>query len=312
MPLFRPSMGALFCFVLASTALAQTTIPITATPQVIQPLNGKLPPSINLAVFATACTDTSGPDLTNHFSLALAGSGLTLSPQHASKCAITATVSVDPNAPPGGHDVLLLDGNQAPVGHAPFAVLDSTAGPLPPGLAPQVDVMWEVMSQQNCSDAFGRRVALSLYCVQIKIGNNSGHPLQIAGVGFSRHLDALTALGSPYVTIANSSYASTRAVLIHEEAISVRNVAYNIIQGAGLIMAASAPFYSGAKTLNSKNHFLTFSTITNGPLLAAYNLIFPDPILKQVTNLDDESFRDNVVIANNAHIQRSSSLRSKL
>jgi hypothetical protein len=302
MPHFRLSVATMFCLVLTSAALAQT-IPIAVTPQVIQPSNGKLPSTINLAVFATECSDTSGPDLRSQYSLMLANSGLRLSTQHASKCVITSTVSVDPNAPPGNHEVFLVDVNQAPVGHAPFAVLDNTAAPIPPGLSPQVDVMWEVMSQQNCSDAFGRRVALSLYCIQIKLGNNSGHALQIAGIGFSRQLDALTALGSPYVTIANSSYASTRAVLIHEQAVSVRNIAYNIIQGAGLIMAASSPFYSGVKALNSKNHFLTLSTIVNGPLQAAYNLIFPDPILKQITNLDDQSFRDNLVIANNSHIQ---------
>jgi hypothetical protein len=160
--------------------------------------------------------------------------------------------------------------------------------------------MWEVMGFKNCSDAFGRRVAQAMYCVQVKIGNNSGYPLQIAGMGFSRKLDALAALGSPLVTIANSSYASTRAILVHHQAISTRNVVFDVLEGSGLILAASAPFFNRQ---NPKKNFLALSTIVNGPLQQAYNLIFPDPIVRQLGNLDDQSFRDNVVIANNAHMQ---------
>jgi hypothetical protein len=139
-----------------------------------------------------------------------------------------------------------------------------------------------------------------MYCVQVKIGNNSGYPLQIAGMGFSRKLGALAALGSPLVTIANSSYASTRAILVHHQAISTRNVGYNILQSSGLILAASAPFFNRQ---NPKKNLLALSTIVNGPLQQAYNLIFPDPIVRQLGNLDDQSFRDNVVIPNNAHMQ---------
>jgi len=278
------------------------TIPIVVTPQVIQPANGKLPASANVAVSVKNCDNNSGTDLTQGvsgpYSLMITGSGLTPSAATASKCWITSGVTIDPNAA-GPYKVFLVDKAKNPVGSADMTVLDSLAGPIPPGLAPEVDVMWGVMSQQNCADAFGRRVAASLYCIQVKIGNNSGHPLQIAGIGFSKRLDALTALGSPFVTIANSSYASTRAVLIHAQSISARNVVYSVLQGAGLIMAASSPFIGK----NAQSHFLAFNTIVNGPLLAAYNLILPDPILKQLTNLDDQSFRDNIVIANNTHIE---------
>src|SRR5260370_22467152 len=110
----------------------------------------------------------------------------------------------------------------------------------------------------------------------------------------------LAALGSPSVAIANNSYASTRAVLVHEQSISLRNGVYDTLQGAGLIMAASLPFFARP---NAQLHFSTLSTIVNGPLLQAYNLMFPDPIVKQLTNLDDQSLRDNLIIANNDHIK---------
>ncbi len=38
-------------------------------------------------------------------------------------------------------------------------------------------------------------------------------------------------------------------------------------------------------------------------MLQAFNIISPDPILSQLNNLDDQSFRDNIVIPNNAQIQ---------
>jgi len=291
------------------------TIPITVYPKVIQPANGKLPTSVDLAVFESNCDDKAATDLANGpngpYTIMVTGSGIKPDPKSspkANKCTVTVALTIDPNAPAQDYKVILNDRAGNPVGSANMAVLDSSAGPIPPGLNPQVDVMWEVMSQKNCADAFGRRVAISLYCIQVKLGNNTGHALQIAGIGFSKkNVDLLTDLGIPSVTIANSSYGSTRAVLVHEQPISVRNLGYNALQGAGLVMSAATPFFAGttnsASTTAAKLRFTTISSIANGPLLAAYNLIFPDPILKQLNNLDDQSFRDNAVIQNNSQIQ---------
>jgi hypothetical protein len=291
-----------FPFVVA----APTTIPMTVTPKVIQPASGKLPASINLAVIESNCDEKTGIDLTQPvsapYSLMITGTGLTPSSQPtATRCALTAAVTVDPNAA-GPYKVFLVDRAKNPVGWADMTVLDSTAGLIPPGLNPQVDVMWEVMSQNNCSDTFGKRVAQSLYCIQLKIGNNSGHPIQIAGVGFSNKLDALVALGSPQVMIANSSYASTRAVLLQSQVWSNRNLVANSLQGVGLIMGGFIPFYSGSHP-NAKLHFTTATAIVSGAALTAYNLIFPDPIVAQLKSLDDQSFRDNVIIPNNSQTQ---------
>ncbi|HSY99986.1 MAG TPA: IPT/TIG domain-containing protein [Terriglobales bacterium] len=294
--------SASFPFVVA----APTTIPITVTPKVIQPANGKLPAAINLAVIESNCDDKTGTDLTQPvsapYSLMITGTGLTPSSQPtATRCAITAAITVDPSAA-GSYKVFLVDKAKNPVGWADIAVLDSSAGAIPPGLNPQVDVMWEVMSQNNCSDTFGKRVAQSLYCIQLKIGNNSGHPIQIAGIGFTNKLDELIALGSPQVTIANSSYASTRAVLLQSQVWSNRNLIANSLQGVGLIMGGFIPFYSGSHP-NAKLHFTTATAIVSGVALQAYNLIFPDPIIAQLKSLDDQSFRDSAIIPNNFHTQ---------
>jgi hypothetical protein len=290
----------------AVVAPAIGLIPIKVTPKVIQPANGKLPASMTLVVSESNCDDKTGTDLTQGvsapYSLAITGSGLTLASQSVSKCAITAALTIDPNAA-GPYQVILVDKAKNTVGLADIGVLDSSAGAIPPGLNPDVDVMWEVMSQNNCSDAFGKRVAQSLYCVQLKIGNNSGHPIQIAGIGFTNKLKALAAIGIPQVTIANSSYASTRAVLLQSQVWSNRNIIANSLQGAGLIMAGFTPFFSGSRHTDPKLHYTTLTTIVSGAALQAYNLIVPDPTVPQLKSLDDQSFRDNMVIPNNSHTQ---------
>jgi hypothetical protein len=58
-------------------------------------------------------------------------------------------------------------------------------GPIPPGLPPQVDIMWGVVPQRIVKDNFGTRVGKLFYCIEVVIGNNSGYDLQIASVGFN-------------------------------------------------------------------------------------------------------------------------------
>jgi len=292
------------------SAPAVQTIPITVTPQVIQPLNGKLPTSMTIAVFERDCDATKGIDLTQGgatpYSLTITGSGLTLSSQNGSKCTITSTLAIDPNAPPGAYSVILDDPNKNPVGSADLAVMANTAAPIPPGIAPEVDVMWNVMSQSKCQDVFGKRIGQRDYCIEVKIGNNSGYPIQIAGVGFSSRIENLP--GTPLVTIANSSYVSNRAVLIRENVTNGRNVLYNSLQAAGVLMAAFTPYFgTGARANgtfnNARTHWTIAASIVSGPLLSAFNIVAPNPIITQLSNLDDETFRDNQVIPNNAHMR---------
>ena len=130
---------------------------ITASPTVVQPSNGKLPSSITLAVFANDCEKVNA-DLTQ-YSLQLTGTGLSLAQPSTGKCTITTKMNIDPNAPTGQYKILLLDKDGKPRGQADFAVLEASAGAIPSGLAPQVDVLWEVLSQSVCNDVFGKRVA---------------------------------------------------------------------------------------------------------------------------------------------------------
>jgi hypothetical protein len=297
------SAVGLSLLLLPNGSRAQTGGPsslLRVSPPVIQPSGGKLPTSVTLAVLEN-CDDPKSVDLSND-KLLVTGSGLSLSTsQNANKCVIQSVLSIDPSTPAGTYSIIVEDKNTGkPVGFTDLSVLDTSAAPIPPGLAPEVDVIWNVLSENDCSDAFGERVAQSMYCVELKIGNNSGHPLQLAGVGFTKSLKALNALNIPQVTIGNTSYATTRAVLVESQVWSTRNLVANSIAGAGLIMAGFAPFYHH---LNAKANFATGSAIVSGPLQQAFNLIFPDPIVTQLKSLDDDSFRDNMIIQNNQHIK---------
>jgi hypothetical protein len=281
-----------------ATPAAQSSAPdisIGLSPQVVQPVNGKLPSSVNLAVFEKDCEKVN-QDL-SAYSIQIAGIGLSLSSPKAGKCVITATLAIDPNTPAATSKVILLDGGGHPSGSADFAILDSTAGPIPSGLVPQVDVMWEVLSQSVCNDVFGKRVARNFYCIEVKIGNETGHSLQIAGIGFSNHIDKLPV---PTIIQANTSYASTRAVLLRETVLSPRNIFYHSVQATGLLMSAFAPYFIAA---GPSKHFATAASIVSGPALAAINIIGPDRVVGQLNNLDDESFRDNQIIPNNSHVR---------
>ncbi|HUN96683.1 MAG TPA: hypothetical protein VMU69_10650, partial [Bradyrhizobium sp.] len=277
----------------AQAARAQTAptpgssgISITLSPNEIVATSGKLPAGpISFAVFEEGCDTSNGTSLEGD-TLMVTGSGVSVSGQKAFRCSITASLTLDPNAAPGKRAVILTDSSGGRVTSADLLVVnDSSAGAIPSGLEPDVDVMWNVMSQNNCADAFGTRLAASLYCIQIKIGNNSGHPLQLAGIGFMNQLKNLDGLGNLSLTVANNSYASTRAILLHQEMWAPRNVLYHSLEGTGLIMAGFIPYFTRT---NAKANFSTAVSIVAGPLLQAFNLVAPDPILSQLSNLDDQ------------------------
>jgi len=291
--------GSITLTVSTRNEIAAPVIPqasIQVSPQVIQPVGGKLPSSVNVAVFVKDC-EKSGINL-NGYSLMITGGGLSFSRPTAGQCVMTSILTIDASAAPGTFAVVLRDNNNNPVATSDFAILESTAGAIPNGLVPQVDVMYQVLTQGVCVDVFGKRVAHNFYCIEVKIGNNTGHPLQIAGIGFSRHIDQLP--GNPLVTQANTSYASTRAVLLREEVLSPRNVFYHSVQATGIIMASLNPFFHAP---NASRNFAVAASIVSGPLLAAIGIVGPDRVVGQLNNLDDESFRDSQIIPNNTHIR---------
>jgi len=286
--------GMLFVILLLAATprpgAAQEDIKIGVNPNVLRPVNGKLPQSLNIAVYSETCP--TGTNFKTGFTLWATG-GLTVGKPSFGTCSATSTLAIDPSLPAGTYKIFLLKDNQ-PVGHADLTVMDASAGALPPGLGPQVDVLWQVMTQGVASDVFGKRVAKSFYCIEVKIGNNTGYALQLAGIGFSH-----TVFNTP-VKQGNASYAATRAVLQRETSLSRRNMTYYALQVAGLLMAGFTPFFVNP---TSKAHYATASSIVSGARLQAFNIVAPDRVPGQLVNLDDQSLRDGSVIANNSQVR---------
>lgn len=279
-----------------SLIVGPSEVPITLTPSVIQPVNGKLPSPVSVGVAVQNC---AGTDLTaGNYSLSITGAGLSFSTPNVGKCLITSNLTIDASVSAGTASVILLNNNK-PVGSGNLSIMDTAAGPIPPGLSPQVDVAWEIMGEKNCSDTFGKRVAQSMYCIQLVIGNNTGHPLQLAGIGFMNQVKSLGALGIKETSVVNSSYASTRAVLLHSQTYDLRNTIFNALQAGGIIMAGFTPYFSGVHQPNAKAHYLAAIALVSGPMLQAFNIVAPDPVITQLKNLDDQSLRDNLIIPNN-------------
>ena len=73
-------------------------------------------------------------------------------------------------------------------------------------------------------------------------------------------------------------------------------------------MAAATPFFGTgvrygkngvATTNNARTNWSTITSIVAGPLLSAFNIVAPNPVIAELNNLDDQTFRDGGIIGNN-------------
>lgn len=125
------------------------------SPQVLKPVNGKLPSSIPLVAYAEPCDENT--DLTND-SIAVTGGFLTSTQMGAGKCMVMATITVDSNTPAGDYSIVILNSDKKPVGRASLSVLDVTAeaqvkvDPPDPSAAPAVRVAAPTEPAQKQND----------------------------------------------------------------------------------------------------------------------------------------------------------------
>lgn len=188
--------------------------------------------------------------------------------------------------------VQVLNGSKS-LGYGFLHLADPAAKPVP--TVPQVDVLWAPIGHRTCTKAFGRSVANNFWCIAVRIGNNSGYQLQIAGVGFkgkegTRNTNTKT---------PNSSYALTRAVAQEGASNSGRAFLINSVSATGLLMAGFSPYFHNERSAAKYN---AGTSIVSGPLSAALGLIWPDAALRTSNNLDDQSLRDGRLIPNNTQI----------
>jgi hypothetical protein len=211
---------------------------------------------------------------------------------------VSATITIPADAPLGRVQIVLKDkaGDGASIiGVADFDITSVAQGAIPPGLDPEVDVMWTVMAKDVVHHNFGSKIAKHYYGIQLSIGNNSGFDLQIASVGF--RLPVNTNIKN---TVPTNSYRATRGTLEREQEIGTRAKLLNSLKTAGLLLTGFLPFWHA---LGPAANAARFADILNGPVVTGAGLVFPDTTIRQMTRLDDQMLRDGLIIKNNSQVR---------
>src|SRR6185437_4779154 len=161
----------------------------TASPGNVYQSNKAYPSPVVVKLLSNTCTyDSSGNvinrlNASDNYTAQVTGIGVTVSVVSVGDCSLTTSVVIGATAQPGFQMMTVKKGT-VDDGFAHFDLMDATAGPIPS--TPQVDVLWDVLTDHLCKDNFGNHMPSDLYCIETKIGNNSGHPLQLVGIGFYR------------------------------------------------------------------------------------------------------------------------------
>jgi hypothetical protein len=230
----------------------------------------------------------------------LGGNGVTVvNTRPNDNCSIIATLTIDPTALPGTTP-LLVRSKDDKTAQFDFGIMDAVPGPIPPGIAPQVDVMWTVLPRKIVKDTFGGWIWKKYYSIEVVIGNNSGYDLQVAGLGFMlRNQDGTFPAGDNTDQMGNvptNDYHIVRSTVEREQTNGARALVLNSIQAAALIASGVTPFFHN---LGHRANFTTGLDIGSDPLGRALNFAWPDNTITQLNRLDNLSLHDSTIIPNN-------------
>jgi hypothetical protein len=321
MRLFRLLGLSIVILVFAVVAPAQEKATWTANPAMVYQQKGAYPSSpFTVRLYSNKCQYDGNGDVkpgtsldttsASVYSISVTGAGATASQPTVGDCSLTTSITISPSAQPG-YQMLAVKVTKGGVtqdtGFAPFDLMAATAGPIPGN--PQVDVLWDVLTDHLCRDNFGNHMPHDLYCVEVKIGNDSGYPLQLAGVGFRRPSPQCTLNGQPStcpgfpgdeISTPNISYQTARASAQAGITTSARNIIVNGTEALGLLMASFTPFFENTY---SKGLWTAGTTVVGTGVSQAINLVAPDLTVRELNNLDDQAFRDGKLIPNNTQVR---------
>jgi hypothetical protein len=228
-----------------------------------------------------------------------------------------------------GHEVL---------GTAEFTITRLPPGPIPPGLTPQVDIMWSLIPDKIVGHNFGRNIQNNYYCMEVVLGNNTGYSLQIVSVGFEVPLtdgellkEALAEptpspenpkTGAPKprsksVTLVTKSEPDATPPLPHgSRFLKIPNSSYRLTRGSlesrhllyprSFILStitALGPIFTGFTpffhNINHRGNFTEAINIFSNPLEKGLEMAWPDPREAQRNRFDDQILRDGLIVSNN-------------
>ncbi len=278
----------------------------TANPAYIYQHDGKYPASVTVRLFWNSCLYENGQIKPNQlgsgpYTVSVTGVEIKSTTQSPGDCSLTTTLDLS-NAQPGLQSINVAN-NGKDAGFASLGFMDATAGPTPD--KPEVDVLWEVLTDHLCKDNFGNHMPSQLYCIDVKIGNNSGHALQLAGLGFMRKsLQCQGADGVRHpctgdggdISTPNVGYQMARAAAQNSSLFTARNLFVNGMQAVGLLMASFTPYFENPF---SKSRWSTGAAILGTAVPQAAAIVSPDLTVRELNNLDDQAFREGKTIPNN-------------
>ena len=216
-------------------------------------------------------------------------------------CTLLATLTIDASAFPGTTPVLIQDSAGKTIVDVNLIVADAPPGAIPPGLEPQVDVMWAVLPEKVAKDAFGSWIWKKYHSIEVVIGNNSGYDLQLASIGFQlRNFDhTFTPLDSDLAQaekLPTNDYHIVRSTIEKQQSHGARAIVLGSLEAAGLLAGAGIPYFHNP---GPKANYSTAIAIASGPLIKAYNLVFPDATIAELAHLDNLALHDSTIIPNN-------------
>jgi hypothetical protein len=166
-----------------------------------------------------------------------------------------------------------------------------------------------LMLPKSVADAFGRRIGKRYIAMQITVANRNGDYQWLitdGAVNMERLITYMesdqscapkvaslkTTLGplppNPHVT--GSDLTVMRGVAEKGQLLDPRNLTFRILQGSGTIAAGLL----GVTTFGPS--FSPSVAAFNGPLLTAYQSIFPDETVNQLNRLNDSTYAANTVV----------------
>jgi hypothetical protein len=168
-----------------------------------------------------------------------------------------------------------------------------------------------LMMPKNVGDSFGRRIGQRYIAMQITVANrnseyqwlitdgaiNLERLLENGGAACTTRFASLKAVlqknaidGGPNPHVTGSDLTVLRGVAEKGQLLDPRNLTFRILQGSGTIAAGLL----GVTTFGPA--FAPAVAAFNGPLLAAYQSMFPDQTVNQLNRLNDSTYSANTVV----------------
>lgn len=242
-------------------------------------------------------------------------SGLSLSEQAVSSngCALSAKLAVGDTAIFGRVrlPIIAKNGSESKlVGFAEFEVVPIQPEPNPPGLDPEVDVAWKVLDWQSVADSFGRKVANQYFGIDIALGNNTGYPIQLAGVFFDQHgkfdqRDRKNNSGAS--PIPNDPYHIVRSTIERNRETGARAVLMNSLSLALGVLPGFGAFFSSTKfpptaLLSARDRYSLFLGALN-PFTLGLGILVPDKTVRHLIAVDTRAVRENLLVPQNTSVR---------